>query len=139
MGALTPSFLMDFESTMQAISEDEYTRLSSNLWWSRFMKTRPSSSRREVIAWLLSTAQIEPRGKGGQMPFEDLISKYTEYENLDAGAGLRLRKQQLEDTDGNGMDLAGQWSRDIGAYMAYWPQKKLVELLKNGQVAGNNS
>lgn len=139
MGALTPSFLYDFETNIQTIAESEYERLSGSLWWSRFMKTRPSSSRREVIAWLLSTAQIESRGKGGNMPFEDLISKYTEYENLDAGAGLRMRKQQLEDNDGNGLDIAGQWARDIGAYMAYWPQKQLVSLLKNGAVSGNNS
>jgi len=139
MGVLTPSFLVDFETNIQTISEGEYERLSAQLWWSRFMNTRPSSSRRELIAWLLSTAKIESRGKGGQMPFEDLISRYAEYEVLDAGAGLRLKKQELEDKDGKGLEIAGQWSRDIGAYMAYWPQKKLVELLKNGATSGNNS
>jgi len=139
MGALTPQWLMDFESNMQLLTESEYERLSSNLWWSKFMKTRPSSTKRELVAWLLSTAQIESRDVGGQMPFEDMVSRYTEYTNLDAGAGLRMRKQQLEDLDGNGLDVASQWSRDIGAYMAYWPQKQLVNLMKNGATAGNNS
>lgn len=137
MGALTPQFLVDFESNIQTISENEYARLSSDLWWSKFMKTRPSSSRREIIAWLLSTAQIESRGKGGNLAFEDVISQYTELENLDAGAGLKLKKQQLEDTDGGALDIAGQWSSDIGAYMAYWPQQQLVSLIKNGE-SGNS-
>ncbi len=134
MGALTPSFLFDFESNMQAITETEYARFSANLWWSKFMKTRPSSSRRELIAWLLSTAQIEDLGKmGGNLPFEDLVSKYTEFESKYAGAGLKLRRAQLEDIDGNGLDLAAKWAGDIGAYMGYWPQKQLVALIKDGE------
>lgn len=133
MPALTPSFLMDFESKMKRISENEYARLSENLWWSRFMKVRPSSSRRELVAWLLSTAKIEDLGKkGGNIPFEDLVSTYTEFENRSAGAGLKLTRQQIEDTDGDGLQLAAEWSGQISAYMAYWPQKKLVELIKNG-------
>lgn len=140
MPALTPSFLFDFESNMQAITEDEYSRFAANLWWSRYMRPRPSGSRREIVAWLLSTAKIEDLGKlGGNLPFEDLVAAYTEFENRDAGAGLRLKRNQIEDLDGNGLELAGKWSSDIGAYMAYWPQKKLVELIKNGHVAGNNS
>lgn len=135
MGALTPEFLFDFESNMQAIVESEYTRFASNLWWSEFMKTKPSSSKREIVAWLLSTAMIEDQGKGGNIAFEDIVSTYTEFVNKDAGAGLKLRRQQLEDIDGGGLDLAAKWSADIGAYMAYWPQKQLVTLIKNGHLA----
>ncbi len=140
MPALTPSFLFDFESRMQTITENEYARLSANLFWSRLMKSRPSSSKREMISWLLSTAQIEDLGKkGGNMPFEDIVSQYTEYENRYAGGGLKLLRSQVEDTDGNGLELAAHWSGDIGAYMAYWPQKLLTELIRNGETAGNNS
>src|SRR5262245_36268945 len=56
----------------------------------------------------------------------------TEFTNKDAGTGLKLRRQQFEDLDGNGVQLATQWSSDIGAYMAYWPQKQVSNLLKNG-------
>jgi phage major head subunit gpT-like protein len=125
---------------MQAITENEYARLSLNLWWSKFMRTRPSSSRQEILAWLLTTAKIEDLEKfGGKVPFEDLVSTYTTFENKYAGAGLRLRRAQVEDLDGDGMDLASKWSADIGAYMAYWPQKQLVALLKNGHLAANQS
>jgi hypothetical protein len=140
MPALTPSFVMDFESNMSTITEDEYAAFSGNLWWQKIMRTRPTSSKRELVAWLIATAQIEDIGAlGGSMPFADIVSKYTEYTVREAGAGLKLRRAQLEDTDGDGMDAAAKWSGDIGAYMAYWPQKKLVELIKNGHSAGYES
>jgi phage major head subunit gpT-like protein len=140
MGVLSPEFLFDFESNMQSIIENEYARIASRLWWSRFMKTRPSASKKEIVAWLISTAKIEDLGKfGGSMFFEDLLSQYTTYENKAAGAGLKLRRFQLEDMDGKGLELASKWAGDIGAYMAYWPQKQLVNLMKNGHSAGFNS
>lgn len=140
MGALTPEFLFDFESNMQSITENEYARFASRLWWSRFMKTRPSGSKKEIVAWLLSTAKIEDFEKmGGKMVFEDMASKFTTYENKFAGAGLRLRRAQLEDLDGGGLDLASKWSGDIGSYMAYWPQKQLASLIKNGETVGNTA
>jgi phage major head subunit gpT-like protein len=124
--------MMDLESRMQVITEREYTRLTTNLWWQKVAKPKPSSSRRELITWLLSTAMIHDQGDGGNIRFDDIVSSFTELENKDSGAGLKLRKQQLEDLDGNGPDLAAQWSADIGAYMSYWPQKQVVTLLKNG-------
>lgn len=140
MPLLTPTFLFDFESNMQAITENEYARMSANLWWSKFMKTRPSGSRKELIAWLLTTAKIEDLEKfGGKVPFEDLVATYTEYESKYAGAGLKLRRAQIEDLDGNGLEAGGKWSGDIGAYMGYWPQKSLIYLVKNGHSSGFNS
>lgn len=137
---ITPEFLFDFESNMQAITEDEYSRIASNLWWSRIMKTRPSSSKKELLAWMLSTAKIEDlETAGGKVPFEDLVSTYSEFTNKHAGAGLRLKRSELEDLDGKGLDQAGKWSRDIGAYMAYWPQEQAVALLKNGATSGYTS
>lgn len=131
MGALTPSFLMDLESRMQVISEREYSRLTSNLWWKMVTKTRTSGAKRDVLLWLLSTAQIRPTGsKGGNVAFEDLVSVYTEIETSHAGDGLKLHNDQLTDTDGNGMQLAAEWSAQIGAYMGYWPQKETARFLK---------
>lgn len=135
MGALTPEILMDLESRMQVLTESEYQRMAANLWWQSIARVRPSTGRREVMTWLLSTAMIRSQGQGGNVRFDDLVSTYSEYENQDAGAGLKLRKNQLEDTDGGGMDLAGQWARDIGAYMAYWPQKQVSYFLKHAHTA----
>src|SRR5215469_13100274 len=127
MGALTPSFVFDFESNMQAITENEYLRLAKDLWWSKIARTRQSSHKQEIIAWLLSTAQIRPQGLGGNMQFDDLVSLTTTYVNRNSGAGLRMERNQLEDLDGSGLDIAQKWSADIGAYMAYWPQKQIAK------------
>jgi phage major head subunit gpT-like protein len=136
MPALTPQFIMDLESRMQIITENEYSRFAQNLWWNTIAKVRPSTGRRELVLWLLSTAMIKDQGvDGGNIRFDDLVSKMTEFENRYSGAGLKLRRAQLEDTDGGGMDLAAQWSADVGAYMGYWPQKLVVNLLKNGDTA----
>jgi phage major head subunit gpT-like protein len=138
MPAITPQFMFDFESRMQAITENEYARFGANLWWSKIANRRPTGARREIIAWLLSTARIEKldgkRG-GGSMRFDDIVSTYTEFEAEPAGAGLQLEKAQLEDTDGNGLEIGAKWAGDIGAYMSYWPQKQTVKLLKEGHLS----
>lgn len=121
---------------MRAITENEYARLSANLYWSKFMRTLPSQSSKEIFAWLITTAKLEDLEKqGGKMFFEDLVSKYTTFENTYAGAGLKLQRRQIEDLDGNGLQAGAKWSGDIGAYMAYWPQKRFMELLKNGHTS----
>lgn len=140
MGLFTPQFLFDLESRMQRISENEYARLSANLWWSRFAKVRSSTTRRELITWFLSTAKIEDlETSGGKQRFDDMVSKYTEFTNKHAGTALRLKKDQFEDTDGDGVDAASQWSADVSAYAAYWPQKQATYLLKNGHSSGFTS
>ena len=136
-GAVTPTFLFDFERNMQAIQENEYLRLTQDLWWTRVARRRPSSSKAERINWLLSTAMIRSQGKGGNMDFDDLVQLTKEYVNRNAGAGFKVTRDQLEDLDGGGLDLAGQWSRDIGAYMAYWPQKQVIKAILNGEAAGS--
>lgn len=131
MPALTPEFLFDLESNMRVISEREYERLLSNLWWSMVAKEMPSGAKKERINWLLDTAKIERTiAGGGQVPFEDIVSRTTEYVNENAAAGLELKKEQLEDHDGNGVDLAAHWARQMGAYAAYWPQKEVAKAIR---------
>lgn len=136
MGALTPQVLVGLEDRMTVAIEQEYARFTQNLWYQDVAKVRPSTGRKEIITWLLSTAMIRDLGaSAGNLSFDDLVATYTEVENKFAGTGLRLTKAQLEDTDGGGLDLAAQWSRDVGAYMAYWPQKQVAHCLKNGHTA----
>lgn len=123
---------MDLESRMSILTEREYERLNNNLWWQQIARMRPSTGRRDIILWLLSTAQIRDQGLGGNIHFDDIVSQTTEIENKFSGAGLKLQRAQLEDTDGGGVELAAQWSSDIGAYMSYWPQKQATDLLQKG-------
>lgn len=131
MPAVTPSFLLDFESKVQRLVGGDYERLASNLWWPRIVKTRTTGARRDVLTWLLDTAQIRYGNQdGGRIRFDDLVSNMTEIEHQEANAGLRLHKHQFEDTDGDGLELGSEWARQIGAYMAYWPQKQATRFLK---------
>lgn len=132
MPALTPTYLMDVESRMQIITEREYDRLNSKLWWETVAVRKPTTGKRDLLVWLLSTAQIRDQGDGGNIHFDDLVSQTTEIVNRHAGAGLKLQRAQLEDSDGGGLELAAQWAADVGSYSAYWPQKETTRLLKNG-------
>ena len=137
MGAINPSFLFDLESRLQVITETEYNRLSANLWWQKVAKVRPSVGKRELYSWLLSTATIDDLGTGGSLGFEDLVVLEFDVTNKNAGKGLKLRKQLFEDMSQGvggkeGIDLASQWAAQIGAYMAYWPQKQIAALIKAG-------
>lgn len=130
MPALTPSFLWDLESNMRTITSREYDRLNRNTWWRDVMKVGPKSgSKRERVTWLLDTARIKDTDKGGRIIFEDIVSQTTEVEFTNAAAGLKIKKENFEDIDGQGIDYAAHWSRTTGAYAAYWPQKKLAKTL----------
>ena len=135
MPALTPSFTFDFESSMQAITENEFVRLiaSGNLWWRKVARVRPTGKKRDIIAWLLSTAQIYDAGiSGGNMKFDDMAATYQEYDVRNSAAGLKLTRNQIEDNDGDGFDFASEWSSQMGAKMAYWPQAQVANFIMNG-------
>ncbi len=132
---VTPEFMFDFESNMRRITENEFARatISDNIWWRDLTRVIQSSKRREIIAWLLSTARIRAEGKGGNKHFESMAAQYVEYDVTTSGEGLELDKQQLEDNDGDGFDFAAEWSAQMGAQFAYWPQAKIAELILAGE------
>lgn len=133
MAQLTPQFLFDLERNIRVISEREYERLVRNLWWRNVARVMPSGAKAERINWLLDTAKIErPNAAqgGGQAIFEDIVMQTTEYVNENAVAGLELKKEQLEDLDGNGVELAAHWARQMGAQAAYWPQGEISRAIK---------
>jgi len=136
MPVVTVSWLMDFESRMQRIVEAEYLRLvaAENTWWDAITRVRPSMTRRELVSWILNTAYLADQGQGGNVDFEDPLMLETEWTNKTAGKGLRLRRQQFEDLDGNGVQIATEWSAQMGAQHGYWPQRQITDLLTNGEV-----
>jgi hypothetical protein len=141
MGTLTPSFVVDLESRMQSITESEYSRLTAKLWWRDLVTVKQSLTRKELFTWFLTTAMIRDTQKGGQISFDDLVAIYTEIENKNSAAGLNLKRAQMEDlyngiAGGEAMDAAAKWSLDIGAYMAYWPQKQAAHFLRNAHNLG---
>jgi hypothetical protein len=133
MPALTPSFLFDLESNMRIITSREFERLTREMWWDKVAKVMPSQSKKERITFLLDTAKIErPNNStgGGQQIFEDMVSVSTEFEVENAVAALKLKKEQLEDLDGNGIKLAKRWSEQVGALAAYFPQGEIAKAIR---------
>lgn len=133
---ITPQFVVDFETNLQALIVDEWARALQNTYWDRFMKLRPSSSKKELLEWMLTTAQIVTEGFGGNKRFDDIVAISHEIVNQNAGAGLTLTRNEIND---NQLDRAGQWARHIGSSGAYWPQEKMFELILAGETAGNVS
>lgn len=139
MPQLTPSFLFDLESNMRQITSTAYTGLSKKLWWNKIAKRSTTGSKKERIYWILDTAKIErPKAShgGGQAAFEDMVMQSYEIEVENAIAGLTLKKEQIEDLDGNGVQLASRWSAQIGGQGAYWPQAELARVLKLNSALG---
>lgn len=134
MPALTPDFVFNFESRMRVIVENEYLRMTQSpvIWWDKITRVIPSGARREIITWILNTAHLEDQGEGGNYAFEDMVMLETEFVSGTAGKALKLRRQQFEDLDGNGVQLAAEWSAQMGAQHGYWPQRSIATLLKNG-------
>lgn len=134
MPALTPSFLMDLESRMRTIRENEYLELAKDLWWDKATKVMTSGGRREIVTWVINSAQLEVKDDGS-IAFDDMLIHETEFAPGFAGKGLKLRRSQLEDLDGNGMQLASEWSSQMGAQQAYWPQKQIAQFMKDGALS----
>src|SRR5690606_31504039 len=119
---VTPSFVFDLESRMRVITSNSYSELLKNLWWTKVTKTVDSKTAREIMIWLLDTATIEYT-EDGNITFEELSHQRAEFRAQYASKGLKVRKSKFQDLDGNGIQLATEWSRQIGTYAAYFPQK----------------
>ncbi len=138
-----PTWLHEMESNMRTIVEDAYRSLLDSLWWTRVAARRTSVSKKEVFAWLISTATIRNM-ESGQAHFEDMLAQWTEIENEFASVGLLLKKEQLEDVvnglpGGEGLQMASKWSRDVGQQAAYWPQRLVAQAILAGAAAGSLS
>jgi len=131
---VTPSFVFDLESRMRVITSNSYSELLKNLWWTKVTKTVDSKTAREIMIWLLDTATIEYT-EDGNITFEELSHQRAEFRAQYASKGLKVRKSKFQDLDGNGIQLATEWSRQIGTYAAYFPQKHIAAGLKLGTSA----
>lgn len=130
----TPSFIFQVEKRMRSIQENEYARaiLAENNWWTKVARTMPTDGASERLTWFLSTAQIRPVGKGGNVPFEPLVTQSTEIVPQRYAAATRINKDEYLDLRGGGLDALTEWSAQIGVDTAYSPQRFLAELFMNG-------
>lgn len=134
--ALTPSFVMQYERRMRAITENEYVRrlAAESMWWSRVMRTTNIEGRTERMTWFLDTATIEPAGGdfNGTMTFQNMVTQTAEYPSFHHNKGIRVHVDQLEDLNGTGLNELAKWSENIGNETAYYPQLLAAQLILNG-------
>ncbi len=139
---VTPQFIVTLDSDIHVISEATWKRVAANLTWDRLMKVAPpSESLRRVFTWILATAKIYPEGRGGNTRFDDLAMATHSIENENAGTGLRLTKNELEDNQmasipgKETLDYAREWASQVGNAAAFWPEQALYALIKAGITA----
>ncbi len=138
---LTPEFLVSFETEIVGVVTSNWQRVQENLQWDRLMKVRPSSTKTQILTWLLETAAIYPEGDGGNKRFDDMVAASFSFEHTRSGNGLRLTADEIKynvmkDNPSIGaLDYANKWARDTGAASAYQPQKTLFELILAGTTA----
>lgn len=133
-GAITPEFVFDLESRMRILTNNAYSSLLAKLWWQTCTSVLPSKSKRELLFWLLDSAGIQYEEEGN-IEFEELAMQQAEYTALYAAKGLKVIKGDFEDLDGNGVKVAESWSRQQGAYAAYFPQKHVAARLNTGHAS----
>ncbi len=134
MPTITPTFLMSYERRMRAITENEYVRLLSEMWWNKVARQITIDGARERLTWLLNTAKIERLGPTGvgSMTFEGMQTQTVDYLVGKHGTGINVHRDQIEDLDGTGLNTLAEWSAQVGVQSAYYPQKMFSQLILNG-------
>lgn len=130
---LNETILQDFTTKLSIVSENSYKAKAASLVWNQFAVERPTMSQREVIAWLLSTARMRHAGQGGMGGFGSLSMAKMAMTVGDFEDGVEFLEHQFTDLDGNGVDLMTKWNADMGAELAYYPQRELASLLLYGE------
>ena len=141
---VTPSYILGLDSDLRVITENTWKRVIPNLIWDRVMKVAPpSDSFRRVMTWNLTTARLYPEGRGGNTRFDDMAMATHTIENENAGAGLRLTRNEIEDNqmafnaNVNPVDHAREWAEQIGNAAAFYPEQQLFSLIKSGLTASS--
>ncbi|AKT38259.1 Mu-like prophage major head subunit gpT family protein [Chondromyces crocatus] len=126
----TARHVLAFEDRLRRIINHDYQDAMRRVWWPNIMGTRASTGKREIIEWLLNTAQIV-KLPNGQMQFDDLVTQAHEAVNIPRGGGLRMDRDKWEDDEAK---LASEWASQMGSEMAMSPQYECIDLIKYGEV-----
>lgn len=130
---LTQEFVFDFMSNITTISERSFQGKLENLKYQSFTKTRPTNAKKEHLAWLISTARLRSNGFGGNVAYESLSQVKMAMTVHNFYAGVEFEENEFTDKDGHGIDGASEWAQQVGADIAYFPQREVIGLLLNGE------
>src|ERR1700749_4544379 len=94
---VTPQIVRRVEDNLRYILVSTWARREKSVFWRRIMKTRTSATKKELLQWMLETAQIRPMGNGGRTTYDDLVEVFWEVVNEDFGAALNLTSDETRD------------------------------------------
>ena len=139
---VNPQYIVTIDSTIKAAITSNWQRVTKYApEVNGVIKKRPSSTRRELITWILDTAGIYPQGVGGNRRYDDMLAIAYEIDNLNVGSGLELTTNEIEDNqlannpEVGALDYAQKWGRDRGAEAAYFMRKIMFQLIAAGTTA----
>lgn len=130
---LTQEFVFDFMSNISTIAERSYQGKLENLKYQAFTKVRPTNAKKEHLAWLISTARLRSNGYGGNVSYESLSQVKQSMSVHNFYAGAEFEENEFTDKDGHGIDGAAEWAAQVGADIAYFPQREVIALLLHGE------
>lgn len=140
-GIFTADFLFSVEKRMRNIKELSFTErmTQDDIWYPSLVKPFPIAGKSERFNWLIDTASIEQLTPndggeaGGSLSFDDFSTITTEYFPAHFGRATKISKIKLMNMMQAGLDPLGQWSRSVGAYGAYVPQRQLAMTILSGE------
>jgi hypothetical protein len=134
MPDITPSFVMKYERRMRAISEKEYARRLAKMWAQKILRLTPIEGAQEIISFLLQTATIEPIGPSGVggLAYENMFAQSVMIAPMTHGKGLNVKRDQLEDLNGTGLQQLSEWSEQIAIETACYPERLAIQMILNG-------
>jgi phage major head subunit gpT-like protein len=128
---ISPQVTRRIEDNLEYLIAENWQRRRESQWWTRLMAKRTQATKRDIFQWLLQTARIHALDDGGKKFYDDLVEITHESTVSRFGSSLKLSTDEIE--DGEALDRAGQWAKNVGGYAAEWPQIQAVSLLKNGK------
>lgn len=122
---MNPAFISDLTTNLKVISSRSYEARAKNLWWLKVAAQKRSTSKREVLAWLLDQWKLHSETTDGQVEFENAIARIHEFVHGFETTGIELFESDFEDLDGHGVQIATEFVRKMGSEFAYSPQRQL--------------
>lgn len=110
---------------------NDYQVALENSWWDRCMMERPGGGRKEILEFLLTTADIHLL-EDGEQKYDELVTQFFEFTHETRGTGLKVTRDQFEDDE---LQKAQEWAGQVGAAMALAPQYQAVSLILSGETA----
>lgn len=132
--SLDPQYAGNLRTTIEYIVENEFLSAAANLQYQRIAKVIPTSSLIELLAHRIPGAVFEDYGEtGGGIRYEDAVIGLQEFRNHFVKAGFSIPEGEFRDLNSKGVTLATDWAKDVAVAGAYWPQRRVLGVLKNGE------